>query len=197
MTMHIIGGTARGRRIFTTPKDIMVRPISGRIRQQLFDIIRPMVTASYFLDLYAGTGAVGLEALSRGAQKAVFVEQDNRCLKIIGRNLIHLGFEAQGTALRGNATNSLTWVMHRTGLEAFDLIFLGPPYREADNTPLFLARPTLLQISTGGLLSANGWAMAQHHQKEEPGVIAGLEMFRREKHGDSRMSFYRRIKPPA
>ncbi|MBI3299094.1 MAG: 16S rRNA (guanine(966)-N(2))-methyltransferase RsmD [Elusimicrobia bacterium] len=195
MTMRIIAGTARGRRIFTTPKDIMVRPISGRIRQQLFDIIRPLVTGSYFLDLFAGTGAVGLEALSRGAQKAVFIEVDNRCLKVIGRNLVHLGFEDRGTALRGNATNALTWVMHRTNLENFDLIFMGPPYREADNTPLFLARPTLEHISTGKLLSPHGWIMAQHHQKEEPGVIAGLEMFRREKHGDSRVSFYRWAKP--
>ncbi|MBI5595264.1 MAG: 16S rRNA (guanine(966)-N(2))-methyltransferase RsmD [Elusimicrobia bacterium] len=192
MSMRIIAGTARGRKIFTTPTDIMVRPISARIRQQLFDIVRPRITAAYFLDLFAGTGAVGLEALSRGAQKVAFVEKDMRCIKVIEKNLAHLDFAKQASVLRGDATNALTWVLHKTGVESFDLIFLGPPYRLADNTPLFLARSTLLHIAQGGLLSTDGWIMAQHHQKEEPGAVPGLEMFRREKHGDSRVSFYRR-----
>ncbi|MDE2292548.1 MAG: RsmD family RNA methyltransferase, partial [Elusimicrobia bacterium] len=85
--MRIIAGTARGRRLFATKTDMMVRPISARIRQSLFDILRPMVTGSYFLDLFAGTGAVGLEALSRGAQRAVFIEADKRCIQVIERNL--------------------------------------------------------------------------------------------------------------
>ena len=192
MSMHIIAGSARGRRLFMTPTDIMVRPISSRIRQSLFDILKPLVTGSYFLDLFAGTGAVGLEALSRGAQKAVFVERDARCIKVIERNLAHLAFADRGTVLKGNAVNALTWVLHRTSLEAFDLIFMGPPYRDERNNPLFFARQTLEQVSAGGLLSGHGWAIAQHHQKEEPGAVAGLEMFRREKYGDSRVSFYRR-----
>lgn len=192
MSMHIIAGTARGRRLFTTPTDMMVRPISSRIRQSLFDILKPVVTGSYFLDLYAGTGAVGLEALSRGAQRAVFVERDARCLKVIERNLAHLGFADRGTALRGSATEALTWVLHRSGLEAFDLVFLGPPYRDERNNPLFFAGRTLGRLAEGGLLSETGWAVAQHHQKEEPGSIPGLELFRREKYGDSRLSFYRR-----
>ncbi|MEE8425578.1 MAG: RsmD family RNA methyltransferase, partial [Elusimicrobiota bacterium] len=76
MAMHIIAGSARGRRILTTSKNMMVKPISGRMRQSLFDILRPIVTGSYFLDLFAGTGAVGLEAFSRGAAKVAFVEKD-------------------------------------------------------------------------------------------------------------------------
>lgn len=189
--MHIIAGSARGRRIFSVSTKMMVRPISARMRQSLFDILKPVVTGSYFLDLYAGTGAVGLEALSRGAQKVVFVEKDARCLKVIERNLEHLGFTG-GTALRGDATNALSWVAHRSGVEAFDVVFLGPPYRLEDNTPLFLARKTIDQVVAGGLLAPGGWIIAQHHQKEEPGEVPGHEMFRREKYGDTRVSFYRR-----
>lgn len=192
--MHIIAGTARGRRILSVSTKMMVRPISARMRQSLFDILKPVVTGSYFLDLYAGTGAVGLEALSRGAQKAVFVEKDARCIKVIERNFEHLGFKDRGTALKGDATNALTWVLHRTGLENFDVVFLGPPYRLEDNTPLFLSRGTIEQVVAGNLLAPNGWIIAQHHQKEEPGQFPGYEMFRREKYGDTRVSFYRRLK---
>lgn len=190
--MHIIAGSARGRRIFSVSTKMMVRPISARMRQSLFDILKPLVSGSYFLDLYAGTGAVGLEALSRGAQKAVFVERDARCLKVIERNLEHLGFKAGGTALKGDATNALTWVLHRSGVENFDVVFLGPPYRLEDNTPLFLARKTIDHVVQGNLLAPHGLLIAQHHQKEEPGEVPGYEMFRREKYGDTRVSFYRR-----
>lgn len=189
--MHIIAGSARGRRLFSVSTKMMVRPISARMRQSLFDILKPVVTGSYFLDLFAGTGAVGLEALSRGAQKAVFVEKDQRCLKVIERNLEHLGFKGQGTALKGDATNALSWVAHRGGVDAFEIVFMGPPYRLEDNTPLFLSRRTIEQVYNGKLLAPTGWLIAQHHVKEEPGDIPGLEMWRREKYGDTRVSFYR------
>lgn len=195
--MHIIAGSARGRRLFSVSTKMMVRPISARMRQSLFDILKPMVTGSYFLDLFAGTGAVGLEALSRGAQKAVFVEKDQRCLKVIERNLEHLGFQAGGKALRGDATNALSWVAHRGGVDAFELVFLGPPYRLEDNTPLFLARRTIEQVVAGKLLAPTGWIIAQHHQKEEPGEFPGMTMFRREKYGDTRVSFYKHAAPGA
>ena len=171
--MHIIAGSARGRRIFSVSTKMMVRPISARMRQSLFDILKPMVTGSYMLDLFAGTGAVGLEALSRGAQKVVFVEKDARCIKVIEKNLEHLGFKAGGTALKGDATNALSWVAHRGGVSEFDLIFMGPPYRLEDNTPLFLSRKTIDQVVAAKLLSKNGWLIAQHH---------ALEFGRRESH---------------
>ena len=91
--MRIIAGTARGRRIFSVPKTMPVKPISSRIRQSVFDMLRPRIPAAIFLDLFSGTGAVGLEALSRGAMKVVFVEREPVCLKNINRNLDHLGFK--------------------------------------------------------------------------------------------------------
>ena len=190
--MKIIAGAARGRTILTTSKDVMVRPISGRMRQSLFDVLKPMVTGSYFLDLFAGTGAVGLEALSRGALKACFVEKDPRCLKVIGKNLARLKWEDKAVILRGNALGSLSWTTHRAGVEAFDLIFLGPPYRDEANRMLAYSNPVLRHILEGKILAPNGWVICQHHKTEDLGETKGLKSFRRTRYGDSFISYFRR-----
>ena len=192
MAMKIIAGTARGRNILTTPKDIMVRPISGRMRQSLFDVLKPRITGAYFLDIFAGTGAVGLEALSRGALKVCFVDKDPRCIKVIGKNLDRLGWAEKSTVQRGDVLGPLTWIPHRAGIEAFDLIFLGPPYRDEKNTMLAFSTPVLNHISKGGILAPDGWTVCQHHKKEKIEAIPGLEQFRQVRYGDTIMSYYRR-----
>ncbi len=191
MGMRIIAGSARGRRILSTSKTMMVKPISGRMRQSLFDILRPIVTGSYFLDLFAGTGAVGLEALSRGASKIAFVEKDSRCLKVIKSNLTRFNWEDKGVVLRGDALNSLSWVSFRAGVEKFEIVFLGPPYRKEDNTPLAYTAPVLENIAQARLLASNGLVVAQHHKKEEVKTPQGLKRYRLMKYGDTTMSFYR------
>src|SRR5580658_5564521 len=123
--MRIIAGSARGRRILSVPKSMPVRPISARIRQSLFDIIRPRVPGSRFLDLFAGTGAVGLEALSRGAERVVFVDADRRCLEVIEKNLERAGWSSKGQAFHANLLQPLTWIPYRARMETFDLIFMG------------------------------------------------------------------------
>ncbi|OGR57405.1 MAG: 16S rRNA (guanine(966)-N(2))-methyltransferase RsmD [Elusimicrobia bacterium GWA2_69_24] len=194
--MRIIAGSARGRRLFSVPKAMMVRPISGRIKQSLFDILRPYVTGSYFLDLFAGTGAVGLEALSRGAQKVCFVERDPRCVAVIEKNLVHFGWAEQCRVLRGDVLGALSWIGHRSGITAFDVAFLGPPYRDEENRPLTYAHRTLLNLAGAGMLSAAAVVVVQHHQKEEPGSAPGLERFRQERYGDSRVTFYKKSPAP-
>lgn len=191
MGMRIIAGSARGRRILSTSKTMMVKPISGRMRQSLFDILRPIVTGSYFLDLFAGTGAVGLEALSRGASKIAFVEKDSRCLKVIKSNLARFNWEDKGVVLRGDALNSLSWVPFRAGVEKFEIVFLGPPYRDEENTPLAYTRPVLENIAKARLLAPGGLVIAQHHKKEEVATPRGLKRYRLMKYGDTTMSFYR------
>lgn len=191
MVMRIIAGSARGRRIFSVPKTLKVRPISGRIRQSLFDILKPIVTGSYFLDLFAGTGAVGLEALSRGAQRACFVERDPRCLKVIEKNLTRIGWLDRGKALRGNILEPLSWIPYRSGVGAFEIVFIGPPYRDDENRPLAYGNRVLANVAAAKLLARGGRAIVQHHQREEPGDVRGLVRFRIERYGDTRLSFYR------
>src|SRR3989338_1256922 len=97
--MRIIAGTHRGRKIFSVPKDKFVKPISARIRQSFFDIVRPYITGAVLLDLYAGVGTVGLEALSRGASKVVFVEKEGICVKTIEKNIAALEFTDKAKVL--------------------------------------------------------------------------------------------------
>src|SRR5262249_4050640 len=120
--MRIIAGSARGRRILSVPKSMPVRPISARIRQSVFDIIRPRLPGSRVVDLFAGTGAVGLEALSRGAEKVVFVDGDKRCIEVIGRNLERVGWKAKGQTFHANLLSPLSWILFRSQTEAFDLV---------------------------------------------------------------------------
>lgn len=193
--MRIIAGSARGRRLLSVPKDMPLRPISDRIKQSLFDILRPRVPGSRFLDLFAGTGAVGLEALSRGAECAVFVDLDARCLRVIERNLERTGWSGRGRVFRGNALASLSWVPYRSGSENFDLIFLGPPYKDEAKrslSSLRLTQTALGRIATAGLLAPEGWVAAQHHKKESVSAPEGLEFFRESRYGDTMLRFFRR-----
>lgn len=119
--MRIIGGTARGRKL-VGPSSAGTRPLSDRAREALFNILGPGIRGERVLDLFAGTGAVGLEAISRGALSATFVERDRKALADIQRNLDTLGFGEQGMAVSGDALGFLG----RTR-ESFDVIFAGPP----------------------------------------------------------------------
>ncbi|MEK7747239.1 MAG: 16S rRNA (guanine(966)-N(2))-methyltransferase RsmD [Elusimicrobiota bacterium] len=195
--MRIIAGSARGRKLLSVPKDSGVRPISGRIKQSLFDIIRPRLPGSRFLDLFAGTGAVGMEALSRLAEAAVFVEREKLCVSVIERNLVRAGWATKARVLRASALGPLSWIPFRSGTSRFDLIFMGPPYKDRDKRPLFYCRSVLESVAVSGILADDGWVVAQHHQKEDPAAPAGLERFRVERYGDSRLSFYRKPSPPA
>jgi 16S rRNA (guanine(966)-N(2))-methyltransferase RsmD len=124
--LKIQSGALRGRALETIPSPL-VRPILARIKKSLFDIIRPRITGANFLDLYAGTGAVGIEALSQGAAKATFVEREARCVTVIHANLEKLKIKDRATVVRGDATTSLGRFMG-----SFDLVFMGPPYKDAD-----------------------------------------------------------------
>ena len=119
--MRIIGGTARGRKL-VGPSSEGTRPLSDRAREALFNILGPGIRGERVLDLFAGTGAVGLEALSRGALSATFVEQDRAALGDIRANLAALGFTEQGSAVAGDALG----FVGRTR-DQFDVVFAGPP----------------------------------------------------------------------
>lgn len=182
---RIIGGHGRGRRLKSVAGSA-TRPTGARVRQTLFDILAPTIPGCRFLDLFAGTGGVGLEALSRGAARAVLVEQDAAAARVLrdnARSLAAAGGECQvhrqdaATALAGLADAGVR----------FDVIYLDPPYA----SPLY--EPLLEAIGRTGLLAAEGVAIAEHfHKRELPDRVGALVRGRVVRVGDHRLSFYRR-----
>ena len=189
--MRIIAGTARGRRIFSVSKNLPVKPISDRIKQSLFDILRPRITGAMMLDLFAGTGNVSLEALSRGALKTVMVDREPACIKHIHRNLEHLGFADSAKVLRGDVLKPLDWLMPYSDNEGYDIIFMGPPYRDINNKMLSFSEPALKNVADSRLLSPNGIIVLQNHKTEAFAVPDSLEVYRVEKYGDTLVHFMR------
>lgn len=184
--LRILGGEARGRTIKSVPFNSGVRPILARIKKSLFDILAPRLGGSHFLDLYAGTGAVGLEALSRGASRVVFVEQHPRWVRVIQTNLERLGCIERAEVYRADVTKDLAWLGG-----GFHLVFLGPPYLDLRRQPQALTGKTLAVVAAGALLAPDGWVIAQHHAKEPIPIPVAWEQFRHERYGENRLSFFR------
>jgi 16S rRNA (guanine(966)-N(2))-methyltransferase RsmD len=186
--LKIIGGEARGRNLKTLPEDdLSVRPILGRIKKSLFDILRPRLIDARFLDLFAGTGAVGLEALSRGCAFVTFVEMSPRSIALIEANLALLGWQKRAAIHRADVSRGLAGVG-----APFNVIFMGPPYKDQDKRPLALTVPALRAILSAGCLAADGWIVCQHHDKEPVTPPEGLTQFRRERYGDTLLTFFRK-----
>ncbi|HYF46262.1 MAG TPA: 16S rRNA (guanine(966)-N(2))-methyltransferase RsmD [Acidimicrobiales bacterium] len=145
--MRIIGGTHRGRRL-VGPSSEGTRPLSDRAREALFNILGPGIRGERFLDLFAGTGAVGLEALSRGALSATFVEQGRAAVADIRANVDALGLADQASVVAGDALGFLG----RTR-EQFDVVFAGPPqWNELWKTTLQAVDQRDEVLADGGLL---------------------------------------------
>ena len=121
--MRVIAGEFRSRILKTLP-GLDVRPTLDRLREALFNVLAPRIEGQMFFDLYAGTGAVGIEALSRGASKAIFVEQSRDAVKVIRENLQALGLEARAYVSQGRAAAVLPGLPERAGI-----VFVDPPYR--------------------------------------------------------------------
>ncbi len=189
--MRILAGSMRGRRILSVPKAKNVKPISARIRQSVFDIIRPYVTGSVFLDLYAGVGTVGLEALSRGAGSVVFVEKAGLCIKIIEKNIESLGFREKSKVLKADVLGGLKWLEHFADYKGYDVVFLSPPYRDTENLPLSYTSRTLALAAEGGIAGPECLFIAQHHKNEKVDIPPGLKRVRQEKYGDTLVDFFR------
>jgi 16S rRNA (guanine(966)-N(2))-methyltransferase RsmD len=188
MSLRVQSGTARGRLLKAVPRAHEVRPILNRIRKSLFDIIRPRIGGALFLDLFAGTGMVGIEALSNGAGRAVFVDKDPFSLRMVRTNLEHLGFADRAETVKADVPRDLRVL---SGLR-FDVIFLGPPYKDEKKAPLALSVPALSRVAEAGLAGPDSWVILQHHDKESlAGAEERWEMFRRSEYGDTYLSFFR------
>ena len=180
---RVIGGQGRGRRL-KTPAGDKTRPTGARVRQTLFDILAPETGGARFLDLCAGGGGVGLEALSRGASRVVLVDRSAGAVEAIRANAAAMAsLGGQVDVFRQEALTAVAGLAasgHR-----FDVIFLDPPY-ESD-----LYRPLLEGVD--GLLDDGGVVVAEHfHKRELPATIGRLVRARSVRIGDHRLTFYRR-----
>lgn len=181
--MRIIAGEFRGR-ILKSPADQKTRPTSDRLRETLFNILAPRIDAeTRFLDLCAGTGAIGIEAISRGAGFATFVDKSQRSCALIEENLDLLKIPEEKTeVVRSPAEKFVT----REHADAWDIIFYDPPYRE--NYRNFLIE---FAINSSRLLTDSGILIAEHHAKNElPDAVDDIRRWRITKQGETHLSFY-------
>jgi 16S rRNA (guanine(966)-N(2))-methyltransferase RsmD len=181
--MRVVAGKYRGR-LLRTVRGQDVRPTSDRLRETLFNILAPQIKETRFLDLCAGSGAIGIEAISRGANQVTFVEESRSACSVIRDNLATLGIEGQSIVCRdvASAIRSLA----SKGAE-FDIIFFDPPY------PSGMYSRVLKLIARENLLSEDGVVVVEHRSKTPPGSeFEGLVTYRQLKQGESALSFMRR-----
>lgn len=182
--MRVIAGKAKGLKLKTPPKSRGVRPLTDQAREALFNILGERTFEASFLDLFAGTGAVGIEALSRGAQLAFFVELDRGNAALIRQNLELTGFADRGEIYNLDAVRALD-ILGKKGAK-FDLIFLGAPY----GSPALEA--ALVKLPESGLLTAGGVVIAEHRKQSNlPAEYGNLKLAREARYGETVLSFFR------
>ena len=185
---RVIAGTARGRRL-VAPGD-GTRPLADRVKQTLFAILEPDLRGAAFLDLCAGSGAAGIEALSRGAARATFVERDRRAATTIAENLFLTGLA--GPNARIVRSDALAWLTGEAAEDGpFDLVFADPPYAEVGLLGRLLT--TLGADTAGRLLRPRARVVAKHFWRDRPPAAAGLLASERDRRfGETGLTFYRR-----
>jgi 16S rRNA (guanine966-N2)-methyltransferase len=178
--MRIIAGQLRGRRL-KAPTWPGLRPTSDKLRETLFNILAPRVNGARVVDGFAGTGAIGIEALSRGAAHVTFIETDRRAALLIEQNLSSCGIEAGFVIERGDVGD----VLRRLPVDtAFDVIVLDPPYQAA------AIEQTLDAAATR--LAPRGVLVLERAARREPDIPASLMLMRNVKSGDSTLTFLQR-----
>jgi 16S rRNA (guanine966-N2)-methyltransferase len=182
--VRVIGGEFKGRKLSVT-RGRQIRPTSDRVREAIFDILGPAWTFPRVLDLFAGTGSLGIEALSRGAEEAVFVEQGKGALAVLKGNLEDLDLKSRSWVLALPAKKGIA-VLGERG-EVFDLIFMDPPYGKA------VVGKTLEEIERRGILAATGIIVAEHASRDRILVPRGLELSQQRRYGDTTVSFFHKV----
>jgi 16S rRNA (guanine(966)-N(2))-methyltransferase RsmD len=181
--MRVIGGSARGRRL-KAPKGRSLRPTSSRVKESLFNILPHDLNGAKILDLFAGTGNVSIEALSRGAAEAILVDSSAEAGKIIRENLRRLHVVDRTRVWISPVVRAVRLLAARG--ESFDLIFLDPPYEQR------LVEATLRAIASGRLLRPSGVAIAEHSVREATAAhYDGLALSDQRRYGSTVLSFYR------
>jgi len=179
--MRIISGTSKGRKLIT-PKTYSLRPTSDRVKESLFNILGSEVERKVVLDLFAGTGNLGIEALSRGAERVVFVEKGRQALQIIQTNLNQFGF-ADRSEILPKDVNRAIGILKQRG-ECFDLILMDPPYEKG------LIQRTMMKLSAHPIYHRESILIIEHTRREPlPYILDERNLFRQQKIGDTLLSF--------
>ncbi len=187
--MRVIAGVHKSRPLRALP-GLKTRPTSDRLRETLFNVLtagEPTLLAnSVWLDLFAGTGAVGIEALSRGARHVTFVDKNKAAAKVIGENLRSLGIREGASVFEGEVGRALKDLQAKDFIA--DYVFVDPPYAMEE-----AYRDTLGLLGESRIVSTSTIVIAEHDKREDPGeAFGGLRRYRVIEQGDSKLSFYRK-----
>ncbi|PIR16967.1 MAG: 16S rRNA (guanine(966)-N(2))-methyltransferase RsmD [Deltaproteobacteria bacterium CG11_big_fil_rev_8_21_14_0_20_49_13] len=177
--MRVIAGTAKGRKLYT-PKSNSIRPALDKIKGAVFNILFN-VEGLKVLDLFAGTGAVAIEALSRGAVHATFVDMSHEAITIIGKNIERCRFAEKAKVFPRPVSVAVEYFGRHQ--ERFDLIFVDPPYLKN------MVNSTLAKIAEANILAEGGRIVVEHHPKEPIREVAGLALTDTRKYGQTSVSF--------
>jgi 16S rRNA (guanine966-N2)-methyltransferase len=180
--LRVIGGEARGRRLVTLP-GLTTRPTADRVRESIFGMIQPLLPDARVLDLFAGSGTLGLEAASRGARSVTFVEIRLPCCRAIHKNVERLELDVEFSVLRGDALRMVR-KLSRSG-RTYDIVLCDPPYQKG------MARTTVSLVDTLPLLERGGVAVVEHHRRELlPAVSTRLRYEKQKRFGDTFVTLY-------
>jgi len=179
--MRIISGTSRGRKL-VAPRDHSLRPTSDRVKESIFNILQNELEGKVVLDLFAGTGNLGIEALSRGAQKTIFVEKGRQALRLIERNLNQFGLKERSEILPKDVNRAIG-ILKQKG-ESFDLILMDPPYQKG------LIQKTLTKLNSDPIFHKDSIVVIEHNRREPlPQILNGWNLIRQRQIGDTVISF--------
>jgi 16S rRNA (guanine(966)-N(2))-methyltransferase RsmD len=179
--MRVISGRFKGRKLIAPQA---IRPTEDKVRKALFDIMRNVVPAASFLDLYAGCGAVGIEALSWGASRVFFVEKESQFSKIIEENIANLKID-RGLCPILTVDAEVAIQRFKAAKEKFELVFIDPPYYQE------LAKKTLQTLGAYDIVAKHGFIIVQHHRSDKLSDKYGkFKLWRANKYSTTMLSFY-------
>lgn len=180
--MRVIAGKFKGRQL-NLPKGVKIRPTSEKAKEALFNILGEKIRAASFLELFAGSGNIGIEALSRGVDSVTFVENNRLCIKTIEANLRHISSCAK--ILPFDAERAIETLYQRK--QKFDLVFLDPPYYQDR------LKNCLIKICHYDILKPRSWVVAEHNKRQDlPKSLLKLKLMFTKRYGDTALSFYQK-----
>ena len=191
--MFITSGLYRHHKLLS-PKGSQTRPTSTRVREALFNICQPVINHARFLDVFAGSGAMGLEALSRGASFSTFIESHRHASACITQNIANLGVKTQTQLLQGDVFSMLTWLEKKE--IQFDIIYVDPPYRTlVPGSHIFYSQQVIEWMDTHSLLAPEGLLFVEEDCKYEPKIegLTSLRLKNTRRLGSAALQQYQKI----